>query len=216
MVQVRVGADDYREFRAAAGRAGVDVEQWLAGAGREKARATATDLDGIWQDVCAELDNPVLLEARVLSSLRATRPLAIVEGVLLLEAPDRHARDLVEIRLRVAVEKVLSRRLRCPVQVAITVAGAVEGFSRAATSAAVTSAAATSAPVDAAVTPVTATSAAMDAIVAATSAAVDAATAAAARQRPDLTAAYAELIAQPDVARRLAEVLVAAGQLRPS
>ncbi|KUL21525.1 hypothetical protein ADL15_50665 [Actinoplanes awajinensis subsp. mycoplanecinus] len=182
------------------------MEQWLVGAGRDRARATATDLAGIWQDVCAELDNPVLLEARVLSSLRATRPLAIVEGVLLLEAPDRHARDMVEIRLREAVEKVLSRRLRYPVQIAITVAGAAEDFSRAARSAAMTSTPATSAPA----TSAPATAAAVDAAVAAAAAAV------ARRRQPDLTAAYAELIAQPDVARRLAEVLVAAGQLGPS
>lgn len=187
MVQVRVGADDYREFLSAAVAAGIGVDEWLVEAGRTTARATATDLEGIWQDVCAELDNPLLLDERVLTGLRTTRPRAIVEGILLLEAVDRHARDMVEIRLRDAIEKVLTRRLRHPVQIAITVAGRL---------AATVPPRPTPTPRP---TPATATAMA----------------AAVARRRPELTNAYADLIARPEVARRLAEVLVAAGALPP-
>ncbi|GAA2847536.1 hypothetical protein Acy02nite_03100 [Actinoplanes cyaneus] len=166
MAEVLVGVDDYREFEAAAAADGVDVGRWLVEAGRQRLQATLSGLGQLWQDVCAELDNPVLVSERELQCLRSARPRAVNDGVLLLAVPDLRARQILEVSLREAIEKVLARRLRVGVRVAFTVDAEVPAG------------------------PFTATPEPSAA--------------------PALLEEYAELIARPEVARRLAEVLATA------
>ncbi len=78
------------------------------------------DLELIWARTLDSLtDRSVSQQQRAF--MRVTRPLGLVEGTLLLAAPDEFARDVLETRLRTLITGALASQLGRDVRLAITV-----------------------------------------------------------------------------------------------
>jgi chromosomal replication initiator protein len=78
------------------------------------------DLDAVWSRAIAGLGED-LVSAQQRAWLRLTKPLALVQGTVVLATPNDFARDVLDTRLRPLVVDALSRELAQEVRVAVTV-----------------------------------------------------------------------------------------------
>jgi len=78
------------------------------------------DLQTVWRRTLESLtDRAVSSQQRAF--MRVTRPLTLVDGTLLLAAPDEFARDVLETRLRTLITSALASQLGHDIRLAITV-----------------------------------------------------------------------------------------------
>ncbi len=78
------------------------------------------DLDSVWTKAITGLGED-LVSAQQRAWLRMTKPLALVQGTIVLATPNDFARDVLDTRLRPLVVDALSRELDQDIRVAITV-----------------------------------------------------------------------------------------------
>jgi chromosomal replication initiator protein len=78
------------------------------------------DLDSVWTRAITGLGED-LVSAQQRAWLRMTKPLALVQGTIVLATPNDFARDVLDTRLRPLVVDALSRELDQDIRVAITV-----------------------------------------------------------------------------------------------
>jgi chromosomal replication initiator protein len=78
------------------------------------------DLDSVWSRAIAGLGEDVV-SSQQRAWLRLTRPLALVQGTVVLATPNDFAREVLDTRLRPVVVDALSRELAQDVRVAVTV-----------------------------------------------------------------------------------------------
>src|SRR3954452_61591 len=92
----------------------------VGGDGGGAAVADQADLSGVWKATLDELADEIS-SPQQRAYLQLTKLRAIVEDTALLAVPDAFTRDVLESRLRPAITEALTRRLRRPIQVAVTV-----------------------------------------------------------------------------------------------
>jgi chromosomal replication initiator protein len=78
------------------------------------------DLDSVWTRAITGLGED-LVSAQQRAWLRMTKPLALVQGTVVLATPNDFARDVLDTRLRPLVVDALSRELDQDIRVAVTV-----------------------------------------------------------------------------------------------
>jgi chromosomal replication initiator protein len=78
------------------------------------------DLDSVWTRAITGLGED-LVSAQQRAWLRMTKPLALVQGTVVLATPNDFARDVLDTRLRPLVVDALSRELDREIRVAVTV-----------------------------------------------------------------------------------------------
>src|ERR1700709_2316780 len=78
------------------------------------------DLDSVWTAAITGLGED-LVSAQQRAWLRMTKPLALVQGAIVLATPNDFARDVLDTRLRPLVVDALSRELDQEIRVAVTV-----------------------------------------------------------------------------------------------
>jgi chromosomal replication initiator protein len=83
--------------------------------------APSPDLDAAWTRALDSLTDSAV-SPQQLAFLRLTRPLGLVEGTVLLAAPNAFAKDVLETRLRPLLTGALSSQLGRETRVAVTVA----------------------------------------------------------------------------------------------
>ncbi|MFI1989070.1 hypothetical protein [Actinoplanes sp. NPDC020271] len=82
----------------------------------------ADDPDGVrraWEATLADLDE-MTASKQQRHYLRQAQATDIVGSTVLIDVPDAYTRDVIELRLRPALAAAMSRHLRRPVQVAVT------------------------------------------------------------------------------------------------
>ncbi|MEV4344606.1 hypothetical protein AB0J83_09035 [Actinoplanes sp. NPDC049596] len=228
ILPVPVPADLTNRLEAEAER--TMLKPWAVAAGylreglKPSRTAPPTDLARLWQQTLADMGPEVSRQQRTL--LRQTRLRAIIEDTALVEARDNFTRDAVESRLRSILARTLSLHLDRPIDLAVTVepdpdlmlhaelTTLAELPARSRTTDTAGKAPRPPAPAPAALTSAALTSTVLDPPAPTHAALTHPAPTPAAptlTAQPDLARRFAELIARPDITRKLAAVLAAEG-----
>ncbi len=83
-------------------------------------RTEQINLPDVWRRTLDSLTDQAV-SAQQRAFMRVTRPVGLVEGTLLLAAPDEFARDVLETRLRTLITSALTSQLGREIRLAITV-----------------------------------------------------------------------------------------------